>query len=223
MTRIENLGSISIILIISIALAGAVYVEAVNQTVFADLSRVACLGDSITQITSYPSDLQTLLGSKSTVGNFGVSGSTVIFTSPKPYMYEAAIISAIQFQPTTVIIMLGTNDARSDVYSSIDLFVSDYKQIISQFQSLKSKPKIFLVIPPPVFNNTLNISGADLLSGVDPRIAQVANETGLPLINVYAQLANHPDYFPDGVHPNNQGAQVIADVIYQQITSGQKT
>jgi len=223
LTRMKGLGAISIILILSIALAAAVYVEAVDQPHFPEFYRVACVGDSITQITSYPNDLQTLLGSKSTVGNFGVSGSTVILTSPKPYMYEDALQGAIQFKPTTVIIMLGTNDARSDVYFSIDRFVNDYKQIISQFQSLKSKPRIFLVIPPPVFNNTININGADLVSGVDPRIEQVANETGLPLINVYAQLLNHPDYFLDGVHPNNEGAQVIANTIYQQITSSQET
>ena len=43
------------------------------------LARVACLGDSITQMTGYPADLQTLLGNSSIVGNFGVSGSNSEF------------------------------------------------------------------------------------------------------------------------------------------------
>ena len=54
------------------------------------LARVACLGDSITEITGYPADLQTLLGNNSIVGNFGVSGATVDFNTDKPYFFEPA-------------------------------------------------------------------------------------------------------------------------------------
>ena len=43
------------------------------------LVRVACLGDSITNMTGYPEDLQKLLGNNSLVGNFGVIGATVNF------------------------------------------------------------------------------------------------------------------------------------------------
>ena len=48
--------------------------------------RVACVGDSITASTEYPSDLQSLLGPGYVVGNFGVNGSTVLLDSWKPYM-----------------------------------------------------------------------------------------------------------------------------------------
>lgn len=217
MTRTKNVGVVALILILLIALAAAIYVEARNQNHPRSLLRVACVGDSITQITDYPSDLQALLGSKSSVGNFGASGSTVILTSVNPYMYERALQGAMNFQPTTVVIMLGTNDARSDVYPSIDSFVNDYVQLIQQFEALKTKPQIFLAIPPPVYNNTLGISDENLVSGVIPRIEQVANQTGLPTIDVYSHLLNQTSCFVDGVHPNGDGAQVIADVIYQQL------
>ena len=58
------------------------------------LARVACLGDSITEITGYPDDLKTLLGNNSIVGNFGVSGATVDFNTNKPYFYEPAFKNA---------------------------------------------------------------------------------------------------------------------------------
>ena len=56
-----------------------------------------------------------------------------------------------------------------------------------------------------------------------PRIEQVANETGLPLINENTPLLSHPDYFVDGVHPNDEGAEVIANVIYQELTLNEET
>ena len=115
--------------------------------------------------------------------------------------------------------MLGTNDARTDIYQQISNFVVDYERIIKSIQSLSSKPQIFLVEPPPIFNNTLDLNGTSFAQGVIPRIEQVANATGLPIINVYTPLINHPEYFPDGVHPNSEGAQIIANIIYDAINS----
>jgi len=66
--------------------------------------RVACVGDSITEITSYTSHLQSMLGSNYTVGNFGVSGSTVSLNSSKPYMKQPQYTAAQNFDPDIVVI-----------------------------------------------------------------------------------------------------------------------
>jgi len=184
-----------------------------------DLIRVACLGDSITQISGYPSYLQSLLGSKWLVGNFGASGATVSFETSKPYYFEPAFSRAKLFEPVSVIIMLGTNDARQDHYKQIDNFVADYIKIIQSIQELKTKPKIYLVKPPPIFNNTLNLNGTAFAEEILPRIEQVANTLGLHIIDVYTPLLNHQEYFPDGVHPNSEAAEIIAKIVYNALTS----
>ena len=115
--------------------------------------------------------------------------------------------------------MLGTNDARTDNYQQINSFIADYEKIIDKIQTLKSKPQIFLVEPPPIFNNTLDLNGANLVEGIIPRIEQVASTLKLPMINVYTPLINNPDYFSDGVHPNSEGSQIIANIIYRAINS----
>jgi acyl-CoA thioesterase I len=183
------------------------------------LVRVACLGDSITELTGYPEDLQRLMGNTSVVCNFGFSGSTVIFNSSEPYIFEHEFKNAKAFGPTTVIIMLGTNDAHADVYSSINDFIPNYEMMIRSIQKINSKPQIFIVEPPPIFNNTLGVSIDSYVQGIIPRIQEVANQTGLPIINVYTPLLNHPEYFSDGLHPNSDGAKVIANIIYEAINS----
>ena len=188
--------------------------ESINR-----LSRVACLGDSITQITGYPADLQALLGKGSAVGNFGASGSTVNFESGNSYFYDVEFRHALLFEPTIVIIMLGTNDAKTNVYQEVKYFEVDYEIIIRSIQVTISNPRVFLVEPPPIFNNTLGLNSTDFAQGIIPRIQEVANYTGLPLINLYTPLLNHPEYFPDGVHPNSEGAQIIAETIYKAIAS----
>ena len=182
------------------------------------LARVACMGDSITQITDYPMDLQTLLGNSSSVGDFGVSGSTVDFNTSNAYYFQKSFMEARNFQPTTVIIMLGTNDARSDNYPQIGTFVADYEHMLTRIENFSSKPQIFIALPPPIYNNVLNLSETNLEQGVLPRIRQVASEMKLPLIDVNSHMDN-PEYFVDGVHPNMEGAQVVANVIYDAIKS----
>jgi acyl-CoA thioesterase-1 len=181
------------------------------------LSRVACFGDSLTEITGYPEKLQTLLGNTTVVENFGVSGATVNLNSLRPYYYETTYRNAKNFLPTTVIIMLGTNDARTDTYQKINTFVANYERLINRTEHWNSTQQIFLVIPPPIYNNDLNLSNTNLADGVIPRIQQVAAEEGLKTIDVYTPLLNHPEYFTDGVHPNSQGVQIITDTIYDAI------
>lgn len=185
--------------------------------------RVACIGDSITESTNYPRDLQTMLGDGYMVGSFGVSGSTVLFDTYTPYIDQSAFTRAKNFLPDIVIIMFGTNDARTDNFKSIDNFVADYMKLISEIQALNSNPKIFLVKPPPIFDNEFELKSVNLLEGLIPRIEQVANELGLPIIDVYSALENHPEYFQDGVHPSREGATLIASEVYKAISLSAET
>jgi len=207
------------ILVISLSLVVVFSENVATQNTDNKLGRVACLGDSITQYSGYPEDLQTLLGNSSIVDNFGVSGSTVNFNTDEPYYYELAFRHALAFEPTTVIIMLGTNDAHNEAYPLIGSFVANYEKIITRVQTLSSKPQVFLVEPPPIFNNTLDLNSTSFVEGVIPRIIQVANTLKLPIINVYTPLINQSQYFSDGVHPDSEAALIIANTIYNSIKS----
>lgn len=219
-TKTKRIAAASIaILILALSLTVVFSQDLASTSGDNKLARVACLGDSITQETGYPEALQRLMGNTSVVCNFGFSGSTVIFNSSEPYFYEHEFKNAKFFGPTTVIIMLGTNDAHADVYTQINDFVSNYEMMIRSIQKLSSKPQIFLVKPPPIFNNTLGVDIDSYVQGVIPRIQEVANQTGLPLIDVYTPLLNHPEYFRDGLHPNSDGAKIIANIIHDAIIS----
>jgi acyl-CoA thioesterase-1 len=213
----KRMFAVSIALLVITLSSIVVFSENLANSVNAKLVRVACLGDSITEMTGYPEDLQGLLGNNSVVGNFGVSATTVNFNSGAPYYFEPAFRNARNFLPTTVIVMLGTNDARMDMYEKIVNFTANYERMLNRTQRWNSTQQIFLVIPPPIFNNTLDLNGTFYVEEVIPRIQQVARDRGFPIIDVYTPLLNHPEYFPDGVHPNCEGAQAIAKLIYDAI------
>jgi acyl-CoA thioesterase-1 len=181
--------------------------------------RVACVGDSITESSGYPNELWRLLGTNYTVSNFGMGGTTVSLDNDFPYMYQPAFQEARKFQPDIVIIMLGTNDANPYVQQFNSTFVDDYIHLIRAFESLASKPKIWLVKPPPIFDNGTGLSTPYFDSQVIPRIEEVASKTKLPLIDVYSALIDHPERFGDGVHPDEEGGRLIADAIFKGLSS----
>ena len=118
--------------------------EATQSAAHSGPIRVACVGDSITAESGYPSDLQALLGANYTVGNFGSSGSTVSLNSWKPYMNQTEFQRALDFNPDIVIIMLGTNDDLMGLHQYNDSFEDDYGKLIISFQQTKNNPTVII-------------------------------------------------------------------------------
>lgn len=160
-----------------------------------------------------------MLGTNYTVGNFGAIAATVLLNTNKSYIDQTEFQNARQFQPDIVIILLGTNDANNANYPSINKFKDDYEKLINDIQTFTSNPRIFLVKPPPIFTNNLVLNNTNLSEDVIPRIEQIASERSLPTIDVYNVLINHPEDFTDGVHPNQDGARIIASEVYKTIVN----
>jgi lysophospholipase L1-like esterase len=217
MERTTKLLSLTIVILIVFAGFEAFMVATIGNKNQPSPIRVACVGDSITRGTEYTLDLWVMLGPNYVVGDFGVGGATVSLDSESAYMNKTELGVAKQFQPNIVIVMLGTNDADKTLNETQTDFVSDYIALLSQFQMLPNKPAVYIVESPPIYNSTANLSGAIFAQMVLPGIKEVANQTGLPLIDAYTPLLGHPDYFIDGIHPKAEGAQIIAETVYSAI------
>jgi lysophospholipase L1-like esterase len=210
-----------VIILASTALAAFFIWTATNSTTAPKAVRVACVGDSLTQFTWYPIDLGQLLGTEGyTVRNFGAGGTTVSLESETPYMNTSQFQDALTFEPDIVIVMLGTNDAQPSLHQYSTSFVDNYLKLVDAFQALPSDPQIWIVLPPPIFDNQSGkISPQYFADTLIPLIEQVADEAGLPVIDVYSAFSDGAQYFPDGVHPDRAGAEIIAQTIYKAITT----
>lgn len=184
--------------------------------------RVACVGDSITlgggedRSDNYPSTLQRLLGDGYHVRNFGVNGATAGRETDQPYVNESAFRRAKDFKPNIVVILLGTNDTKIQNWRQVDRLVADYKDLIGELRALESAPKIYLCVPVPAFLDGDWINGMRIRE-LRPMIEQMGKEMGLPVIELYSALDRRPELFPDGVHPNPEGARLIAETIHAKI------
>ncbi|MDB6078741.1 MAG: hypothetical protein JWO82_2488 [Akkermansiaceae bacterium] len=186
--------------------------------------RLACIGDSITQGSgadpgqSYPSQLQALLGDKWHVGNFGVSGRTLLKKGDFPYWNEKAYQNALQSKPDVVVIMLGTNDTKPQNWKFEAEFVPDYTALVKSFQELESKPKIFICRPCPVPEpGNYGINETNVKEEIK-RLNKLAGDLKVGVIDMHAALEKKPELLPDRVHPNTAGAGEMAKTAYKAVT-----
>jgi lysophospholipase L1-like esterase len=186
--------------------------------------KIACVGDSITQGAgaksgqSYPSQLQALLGDKYKVGNFGVSGRTLLKKGDFPYWKEKKYQDALAMEPAIVVIMLGTNDTKPQNWKFEAEFDADYRELVKSFQALKSKPKVFVCRPVPVpGTGNYGINEENIQKEI-PRVDALAKELGCGVIDMHAALEKFPELLPDRVHPNTAGAGEMAKAAAKAIT-----
>lgn len=193
----------------------------------AEKIRVACVGDSITygagvedrEKNNYPTVLGGLLGDAYAVKNFGVSGATLLNAGDLPYTKQQAYKDALAFKPDIVIIKLGSNDSKLQNWKKADDFTKDYTAFIESFQKLESKPTVYLCTPAPAFQGAFGITDKIVKGEVKPKIESLAKELKLSLIDVYAAMADSPKLFPDQIHPNAEGAKLLAETVHKALTA----
>ena len=185
---------------------------------------VACVGDSITYgsgianrtVDSYPAQLQRILRQYDPsweVQNFGVSGATLLSRGDLPYVRQAAFANAQACNPDIVIIKLGTNDSKPQNWQYKGDFVSDYENMIDTFRALPSRPQVWICKPVPAFYVNFSIRPEVIHDEILPLIDQISREKNAPVIDLYTALQDWAKLFPDGIHPNAEGAGLMAQTI----------
>jgi len=183
--------------------------------------RIACVGDSITygyglvrrDTDSYPAVLARTLGPRYTIGNFGVSGATLLKKSRLPYWDQPAFRAASAFQAQIVVIKLGTNDAASLNWQAHGSeFAADAAALLAHFKNLPTKPALWVCLPVPVFG-----PGRVMIDGPRPEVrrilADAAKIAGAHVIDTFTPFIGHAEMFADGLHPDAAGHALLAKTV----------
>jgi alpha-L-fucosidase 2 len=199
------------------------------------LTKIACIGNSITygyrlgnpSTQSYPGRLQALLGTANyTVQNDGVNSATMSKKGNVPYWTSGKLSDIVAFKPDIITIKLGTNDSKPQNWDNLGYgtqFRTDYLAMIDTLTALPSHPKLYLILPVPVFDNTkaaqMGIRDSVVQNEI-PIIKDIAVRRGLPVIDANTPLKKFPQCFSvDGVHPDEVGEDTIAHIVYRALTA----
>lgn len=200
-----------------------------------DVPIIAAIGDSITAgsgasntyTESYPAQMQTMLGKDYNVINFGMSGRTARTDlpadgNPTGWMDNLQWQGVKALVPDIAIVKLGTNDSKTSnrPVTTINNFKSALDYIINMLLEVNPYMDIYICTSAYAYSSAYNINNANIASIIAPVQRQVAEEQGLPLIDLYEITQNKSGLFPDGIHPNKRGYTMFAEVLSKVIVEG---
>lgn len=200
-----------------------------RKKVAAQPVRVACVGNSITYGTgiadrehfSYPVQLQQMLGNGYVVGNFGKPGATLLYKGHRPYVEQPEFKEALRFKGDIAVIHLGINDTDPRNWPNYrDEFVKDYLSIMDSLRAANPKVRFILARMTPIADHHPRFQSGTKQwhDEIQTAIETVARVSGAELIDFHEPLYPYPNLLPDAIHPNPEGAGILAKTVYGGIT-----
>lgn len=191
--------------------------------------KVACIGNSVTYgydlkdpaTESYPVQLQKMLGGKYEVNNYGHSGATLLRKGHNPYYKTKEFSEAINYHADIVIIHLGLNDTDPRDWNNYSNdFKSDYAWLLDTLREVNPDVKLYICLMTPIFNDHPRFrSGTrDWFWRIQNIIPVIAKVNHTRLIDLHTPFYFHPNLFPDALHPNKEGAIILAKTVYSAVT-----
>ena len=191
--------------------------------------KVACVGNSITygsgvanrEVNAYPVKLQGMLGEEYEVANFGKPGATLLNKGHRPYTQQQEYKDAIAFAGDIVVIHLGINDTDPRNWPNYqDEFIEDYRSLIQSFREANPKARFLIARMTPLSDRHWRYESGtrDWHEQIQEAIACVARAEGIQMINFFEPLHPYPFILEDNIHPNAEGAEMLAKIVYGGIT-----
>ena len=189
---------------------------------------VVCVGDSITyghgssvrDKTSYPAQLQALLGDGWAVTNCGHNARTALDEGREwngkggmGYRSSPEFRKAREAKADVVLFMLGTNDSKPVNWDGkSDDVKRDYAKLVDDFLLLSPRPVVVIGTSPFVKKDSFSIRESVVGGELVPWQREFAAKRALPTVEGYDAMkaAAATSYIGDGVHPNDAGYGVLA-------------
>ena len=199
-----------------------------------DLPIIACIGASITEgagagdgaqfyTLSYPAQLQNALNGEYNVINYGNSGKTV-----RDDLGEESWLNTYQWQgvqaivPDIAILNIGTNDSKTHHSPNHDAFYASFKNLVDKLLLVNPDMEIIVCTVPYAYSSIWEINNDNIANIIAPVQREIAAEYGFTLVDLYEYTQNKPHLFPDGVHPNAKGYEMIVKILKKALTQGEE-
>lgn len=203
-----------------------------------DLIHVACVGDSITYGTgsndpslhNYPVYLQRMLGYNYYVEKYGAPGHSLIETDANSFLKHEYFKMSTSAAPDVVIVMLGTNDCRSQKWTDSaykdwsdparkEAFLAAGQKLVDSYRDKNKDVQIIFATCPTVPQDAWQ--GSDWTTRLvvygNPTIQEIAKKNNCPVIDIHTYSRDHLEMFDggDGLHLQNEKYEILAQGMYK--------
>lgn len=181
-------------------------------------------GDSITQMF----DVNKYMLDLGHVYNCGIAGIT------SSVLLNFIDEGVIKYEPSQVVIMVGTNDLGNTVMASPRDIALNIKEMVELIHYNLPHCKIHVVSPIPCleklhgYKATPGIRSNDMLKMIYKECQQMIRYDYVDFINVYPLLCNKKgqpieEYYIDGLHINDKAYQIYAKVLKESLGENNAT
>merc|ERR1740123_2219128 len=174
---------------------------------------------------SYPAVLARRSIGVASVRSFARPGATFLRASDRPFANSTEYQDAINSSPDIVLLMLGTNDAKSAHWNETS-FRTDAAVLVRRFAALASRPAVYLLAPPPLYKDNIYGISQHVVNDVLPfMILPEIAAAGEVLFSrsIFDSLGGQgltcqscmyePGHVNDGCHPTDHGYAMMAETI----------
>ena len=189
---------------------------------------IACIGDSVTfgagvrenRDQTWEHYLNELLGDDFQVLNYGINARTLQNEGDYPYTADKYYKISQDVKADTYLIMLGTNDAKPYNWNE-KRFENELLFFVRSYTDLPHKPRVILMTPPQCYPDPqtgivgFDIDPANIDDHIVGMVKKIGSQLKLEVIDLHEHTQNHPEWFVDGVHPNDLGNLKLAEKIIE--------
>ena len=162
------------------------------------------LGDSITQ--GWNSEIETLSYAYQVSNHFNAES---VIQGVGGAFFEATTLDRGSFEPDTVFIAFGTNDARR--FHSLDAIHLRCEDYIKKVLKLFPEAQLYVITPIWCGDfDTIQLPYGHIRE-VNATIADAAHQFGITVIDGLQMIPHEMTYFADDLHPNTKGFCVYAE------------
>jgi lysophospholipase L1-like esterase len=152
--------------------------------------------------------------------NFAVSGSTLVdqlWPEPNSSGYPYVLEKAIRSKPDIVVIQHGTNDNVAG--SSIGQFLWSYQQVVRTIKEKLPRTRIVCMTICPSWG--IASSTKEWRTQANVGIQEIAAMENTLLAHTNFKLKNRREFFPDGIHPNDEGHRIMAESVIEALDANE--
>ena len=199
-----------------------------------DLPIIACIGASITEgasagdgtmfyTHSYPAQLQNALNGEYNVINYGNSGKTVRDDlGEESWLNQYQWVGVQAIVPDIAILNIGTNDSKTHNNPTHDGFYAAFKNLVDKLLLVNPNMQIIVCTVPYAYSDIWGISNDNIANIIAPVQREIAEEYDFTLVDLYQYTQGKSHLFPDGVHPNARGYEMIVKILKKALLEGEE-
>lgn len=118
--------------------------------------------------------------------------------------------------------MLGTNDSKASNWNA-GAYEKQLQDVVNIYKELPGSPQVYLMTCCAAYGEedqdvvAFHVNKTVIAVEIAAIIQRTARSCEVPVIDIYNATKDCPAYFVDGVHPNADGNEEIAQTVYRAL------